>query len=283
MSLYGNQPFYFELLRKYVIYFGRVFSDIRITEEDENGTQIGLTRVPLDYSGRDKNLLRVNTKPDTPESENCPPGFLRFPIIGFEMNGMSYDPNRNLPFMDRTVRKATDLNKLRSQFRPSAWDLTFSVYVMSKNITQGNKIVEQILPFFSPSFTSSLEVIPELDIVLDIPIVLDGVQFQDVYEGELTARRNVFWTLNFTMMAYFFGPITEKPIIKVSNSNFFVGNTSAYGNTAPLSVQVTPGLDANGAATTNSSITIPYANIAIDDSYGYIETWSDETNSNTSF
>ena len=115
-----------------------------------------------------------------------------------------------------------------------------------------------------------------MDITHDIPLILDGVTFEDRYEGELTDRRNVFWTFNFTMQAYFYGPIVNKPIIKTSNTNFFIGNT-ATTNTNVLSVSVTPGLDANGAATTNSAVTIASANIAIDSDFGYIETWVDGT------
>ena len=77
-----------------------------------------------------------------------------------------------------------------------------------------------------------------------------------------------------------FAPIVDKPIIKISNTQFFIGNTVTT-NTQVMSVSVTPGLDANGNATTNSSITIPYANIEIDDTYGFIETWSDSTDANT--
>lgn len=284
MSLYAHNPFYFELLRKYVIYFGRIFSDIRITRDsDGDGVEDALIRVPMDYSGRDKNLLRVDIKPDSPEAEKCPPGFLVFPRIGFELTGMVYDPNRKLPIMGKFVRKNdSDLDKLKRQYTPVAYDLSFSVYIMSKNIEDGNKIVEQILPFFTPSFTSSLNIIPEMNIDVDVPVVLDSVNFEDQYQGDLMTRRNVFWTLNFTMLAYFYGPIVSKPIVKLSNTNFYIGNTSTT-NTTVMSVQVKPGLDANGAATSNASVSIPYANIAVDDSFGYIEVWSDETNANTSF
>ena len=283
MSLVGHDPFYFSSLKTYVIYFGKIFSNIRITRLDpETGEQTALIRVPLNYSGRDKNLLRVDMKPDSSEAENCPPGFLQFPIIGYELTGMTYDPNRKLPTLGKIVRKDDDdLNKLKRMYNPVAYDLSFSVYVMSKNIEDGNKIVEQILPFFTPSWTSTVNLIPEMEISHDIPIVLDSVNFEDRFQGLLTERRNVFWTLNFTMIAYFYGPLVSKPVIKVSNTEFYIGNTTT-ADTTFATVSVSPGLDANGNPTSNADIAVNYANVAVDDEFGYIEVWQDATGANTS-
>jgi len=284
MSLYGHQPFGFDHLRNYVIYFGRVFSDIRVERTDPTtGDQTSLVRVPLSYSGRDRNLLRVDIKPGSEESKNCPPGFLVFPHMGFELTGMQYDPDRKLPVMGRTVRKDdNDLNKLRRTYTPVPYDLFFKVYVMSKNISEGNQIVEQILPFFTPEFTSTLNLIPAMNIDHDVPIILNAVNFEDRYQGELTQdRRTVFWTLDFVMKAYFYGPVVSKPIVKVANTQFFVGNTSTT-NTAVFKYTVTPGLTANGTATSNSAAAIAYANVAVDDDFGYVVVWEDGTDANTS-
>jgi hypothetical protein len=226
----------------------------------------------------------VDIKPGSPEAENCPPGFLVFPHMGFELAGMTYDPDRKLPVMGRTVRKDNDdYNKLRRTYNPVPYDLNFNLYIMSKNIQEGNQIVEQILPFFTPEFTSTVNLISAMDISHDIPVILNSVNFEDRYQGELTQdRRTVFWTLNFTMKAYFYGPVLSKPIIKVSNNQFFIGNTSTQSN-AVFKYTVTPGLDANGAATSNADAAIAYANVAVDDDFGYVVVWANNfTDANTS-
>jgi len=284
MSLYGHSPFGFDHFRNYVVYFGRIFSDIRIEKFDPtSGEQTSLVRVPLSYSGKDRNLLRVDIKPGSPESQNCPPGFLAFPHIGFEMTGITYDADRKLPILGKTVRKDdADLNKLKRTFNPVPYNLTFQVYIMSKNLKEGNQIVEQILPFFTPEFTSTLNLIPAMEIEHDTPVTLTGVNFEDRYQGALDEdRRTVFWTLTFEMKAYFYGPVLSKPIVKVANTQFFVGNTSTT-NTTVMKYTVTPGLDANGAATSNADATIAYANVAVDDDFGYVVVWDDETDANTS-
>lgn len=284
MSLYGHNPFYFGLLRKYVVYFGRIFSDIRITRADpDTGDETALIRVPISYSARDRNLLRMKIQPDSPEAAKCPPGFLVFPHIGFELTGISYAPDRNKGIHNMIVEKDTDnFNKAKRQWEAAPYDLNFRLYIMSKNIEDANKIVEQILPWFRPHFPSTLNLIPEMNITRDVPINLDSVSFEDTYQGDLQdGRRNVFWTFDFTMYGYMFGPIVSKPLIKVSNTDFYIGNTSST-NTTVMSVQVTPGQDANGVATSNSNNTVAYANIAIDSDFGYIENWTyDATDDDT--
>ena len=88
--------------------------------------------------------------------------------------------------------------------------------------------------------------------------------------------------MEFTMKGFFFGPVYDKPIIKYANTNFYVpaatyvSNTgiisnTAVGNTDMIgSIQVRPGLDANGAPTSNASLSVNTSLIEIDDDFGYI-------------
>jgi len=53
--MFGTQ-FYHETLRKYVIIFGTLFNDIRISRTDSNGNRVQDLRIPLAYGPRDKTL-----------------------------------------------------------------------------------------------------------------------------------------------------------------------------------------------------------------------------------
>ena len=59
-----------------------------------------------------------------------------------------------------------------------------------------------------------MNVIPELDIKRDIPIILNSVNYEDTYNGEFTQRRAVIYTLNFTAKTYLYGPMSNQGIIK---------------------------------------------------------------------
>jgi hypothetical protein len=157
------------------------------------------------------------------------------------------------------------------QYGPVPWNISFALHVYVKNAEDGTKIVEQIAPYFTPAFTPTVHLVPELGHVVDVPIILNSVQVEDSYTGTFDQRRALIWTLNFTMKTYLFGPVKNKPIIKFANTNYLVGNTSDNSGTL-LNVNIQAGLDANGSPTTNSSISVGANNIFANSDFGYITT-----------
>jgi hypothetical protein len=71
------------------------------------------------------------------------------------------------------------------------------------------QVVEQILPFFQPSFNLTVDLVDAIGEKRDIPIVLDNISFQDDYEGDFSTRRSLIYTLNFTAKTYLFGPVSS--------------------------------------------------------------------------
>lgn len=264
MSLLGNDVFGFDLIRKYIIYFGTLFNQMEFTRIDSDGATLQRFRVPILYGNADKLLARLDADPDI----NRPAAQIT-PRMSFEFKGLDYDGERKLPVLGKIVRRDDDLNKMKRMYNPVAYNLQFEVNVASKHFEDTNKIVEQILPFFTPEFTATVNLIPSMDVAMDIPIVLNSTTVDDQYEGAMEDRRTVVWTLQFTMFAYFYGPALSKPIIKFANTNFLVGNTTST-NTIIEWFRVQPGLDANGDPTSNVEISIPVADISVDDNFGYV-------------
>jgi hypothetical protein len=142
---------------------------------------------------------------------------------------------------------------------------------MTKYSEDAAKIMEQIVPFFNPEFTSTVKLLDNLD-PIDIPLVLNSVSTEEVYEGDFTERQSVLYTLSFTMKAWYFGPNRTKPMIK------FV-DVKVTQNTSPTAdidevyqsrYTSQPGLTANGAPTVDINETIPYTQIDFDDDWGVI-------------
>ena len=100
---------------------------------------------------------------------------------------------------------------------PVPYNLEIELAILSKNQDDGLQILEQILPQFHPSLNVSIEIIDETKEERDIAIVLNGVGYQDDYEGDYTTRRTLIWTLNFTVKTYLFGPVSaQRDIRKVT-------------------------------------------------------------------
>lgn len=271
--MFGHN-FYFETIRKYIIYFGTLMNDIHITREDANGNLHSVLKVPLTYAPKDKMLARISADPNLDRDTA-----LQLPRMSFELTNLFYDGLRKLKTQGRVVKKdiANDPNKHSYQYNPVPYNLNFTLYVYVKNAEDGTKIIEQILPYFAPEWNASLNIIPELGIVKDIPIQVMSVRSEDDYEGDFSQRRALIWTIDFMMKGYLWGPIKTAPIIKFANSNFYVGSSTDInddvGNTDPISrVTVQPGLDANGDPTTNVDISISRDLIEADDDWAYIIT-----------
>ena len=84
---------------------------------------------------------------------------------------------------------------------------------MSKNSDDALQIVEQILPYFQPDYTITINDIVQMSSKRDVPIILTGVNYEDNYEGEFTERRAIIYTMSFTAKCYLYGPVISGQVV----------------------------------------------------------------------
>lgn len=269
----NNDPFYFSIMKKMTAIFGTIFNDIVVPRYDSTGAVTELLHVPISYAPKEKVEAREIDDPAINKLTAVSP----LPRLSFEMQAPHFDADRMLnPTQTAAVAKDTVNKNYKHQYMPVPYNFPFTLWVYAKNIEDGNKIIEQILPFFRPEYPVKAELIPELNYTVNIPVVLNSVNLLDTYDGDFKDRRAIIWTLDFTMKGFLFGPITEDKVIKFANVNFYaptiVNLTDAVGNSAPIDrVTSQPGLTANGQPTSNIALTIPYLQIDADNPYGYID------------
>ena len=266
------KPFYFSLIRKYIICFGTLFNNIYITRTDKTGTVKDLIRVPITYGPKDKALARVIQDPNI----DRPSATYPLPMMSFEMTNFAYDTDRKMQTINRFSVNDTDRSKKKYQYMPVPYNIGFQLSILAKNAEDGTKIVEQILPYFTPDWTITANIIPEMNVKQDIPIVLERVNLDDVYDGDFANRRSMVWTLDFTLKGYLYGPVKTTKVIKFANTQFFVPPDTATSitdvdPTNPTAIiHIQPGLTANGQPTSNSSLSIPVSEILATDDYGFV-------------
>lgn len=268
--------FFHDTIRKYVILFGTLFNTIYINRTNSAGEVIQTMKVPLAYGPKEKFLVRNTQDPNLNK-----PVQIQLPRMGFEIRDIKYSPNRKLQTVQKNFKVlSNEPNKLQYQYVPVPYDITFNLYVMTRFAEDGSRIVEQILPFFTPDWTSTVNLIPSMNIAMDIPIVLDNVTLNDSYEGKIGEDRVIIWTLVFTLKGYIFGPIKKSKVIKFSNTEFYIPTTNTaaegVGVTDPtLRVDIKPGLTANGTPTSNAAASVDYLEIDASEDYGYITVKTD--------
>ena len=261
-------------LRKYIIVFGTVFNDIYINRLSSTGEVLQTLKVPLTYGPKDKVLSRLEQSPRLDNQVG-----IILPRISFEMTTMEYDPTRKLNTLNKLTKQSavagTD-DEVKYQYQPVPYDMQFEMNILVKNAEDGTRIVEQIVPYFTPAFIVSVNVVPEVDGPRDIPIVLNSISSQDQYEGSFEQRRALIWTLNFTLKGWLYGPSKKSKLIKHAETVFrfpedvATGNTNSTANT--IVVTSRPGLTANGQPTTNTALSISYEDIISTDNYAIINT-----------
>ena len=210
----GNRQFYHETVRNIIVGFGTLFNDIHVVRKNNSGVITQSMKVPLAYGPKQKFLVRLD-QDSARSAENPATTALTLPRIGFEMTTLQYDPTRKLNRVQKFKKTKTgDSNQLETQFMPVPYNLGFQLYILSKNSDDALQIVEQILPFFQPDYTLTINDMPEMSSKRDVPVVLNSISYEDDYEGDFATRRAIIYTLDFTAKFYLYGPVTSCKVIK---------------------------------------------------------------------
>ena len=206
-----GQQFYHETMRKVVVAFGTIFNNINIVRTNSSGAVVQSMKVPLAYGPKQKFLTRLREDPNLNKKVA-----LTLPRIGFEISGIAYDPSRKLNSIQKVKKTNTSAvgKTLSSQYMPVPYNMDFELVVMAKQSDDALQIVEQILPFFQPDYTITLNDNSAMGTTRDVPIILSNVTYADEYEGSFEDRRVLTYSLTFTAKFYLYGPVTDQKVIK---------------------------------------------------------------------
>ena len=254
----GNAHFYNRTIRKMVIAMGTVLNDIELVRYTKDGlTAKERFKVPLSYGAKEKYFTRLTTDPDLVRSLN-----IVVPRISFELTGMTYDSSRKM--ISTLKNHATNTNSVSySQYVPVPYDFNFSASVYVRNTEDGTQIVEQIVPFFTPDFTITANLVPQLGLKYDVPIILNSVTNEIDYEGDFTTTRLIIWNLDFTLKGYLFPPVNgSDKIIRSANTGIFDTSSNTLTSLKYANIRTLP----------------DPSNADPDDEYGFAETITEYPN-----
>src|ERR1035441_4355181 len=202
----SNSPFYFGNTRKYIAAFGSLFNNIHIVRTSPDSATQTL-KVPVTYGPKEKWLYRKTQDPMPGVDDQVE---MLLPRMSFEIIAVQYDSSRKLTSLGRTVATISGNNAaLQAQYNPVPYNFMIELNVMTKTIGDNYMITEQILPFFTPDYTITVNDLPELNLEKDIPIVLNGVRNEDTWTGDFKERRTLRSTLSFTLKGYLYPPANQ--------------------------------------------------------------------------
>ena len=206
--------FYNQGMRKMTVAFGQVFNNIQIKRQGSDST-IQSIRVPLAYAPKEKFLVRLDQQPSLDDRQFA----VTLPRMGFEISGIEYDGSRKLTKVQKFKTTKTNSGVMNFNYMPVPYNISYNLYCFTATAEGGLQIVEQILPYFQPDYTVTINVVPEMGIKRDVPIVLNNINYEDSYSGDFESRRAVIYTLNFTAKTYLYGPASTQKVIRETQAD----------------------------------------------------------------
>jgi len=254
--------FYHSTIKRAVSVFGTLFNNIEV--QRESGEFI---KVPLAYGPRSKWIARLQQQASL-GLDGSTRSAISLPRMGFELTGITYDSTRKLTKKTQYKRPNTS-NPLQMQYQyaPAPYDLGFSLSILVKNTDDGLQIVEQILPYFTPDYTVTINTIPDMNEKRDVPIILESVTQTDEYEGDFQTRQVLRYDLEFIMKNYIYGPITDSEIIKTAKVRTYMES-----GTGKITSNDTAGRVVDQTVTTNP----PDADSDDTFTYNEVTTWFEQ-------
>jgi len=211
---------YNRVIRKIIVAFGDLFDNITLVRYAEDMSEYERVIVPIAYASKERYVMRIQADPNLDKKV-----MMTLPRFSYEMNGISYDASRKQN--TNTKNFAQTPQGVISQYNPVPYNFDFSLYLYVRNIEDGTQIIEHILPYFTPDYTIKVNLIPEMGIVKELPVVLNSTNYEVDYEGDRDHdTRSVIWTLNFTVKGFIFGKTSDTGLIKNSITNVLTNFTS---------------------------------------------------------
>lgn len=235
-----GRHFYHEIIKKNVKAFGTIFNNIEIIKTNpETNTEIQRQKVPLAYGPKSKFLARLDQDPSTERKVS-----ITMPRLSFEMVDITYDAVRKTSPIQKYLKESSGTTT-KVQYMPVPYNLRFELGILSKTQDDALQILEQILPFFQPAFTVTVNLIPEMDEKKDLPIILNNISYEDDYEDDMMRRRSITYTLDFTLKTYFYGPVSNAEIIRKATVFESVGDLDQHKRSIRYTVEAEATSDLN--------------------------------------
>jgi hypothetical protein len=256
--------FYHSCIKKTVVAFGTLFNNIQVIKKDpETNVEIERQKVAVAYGPKNKFLARLEQNPEVGRKVA-----ITLPRISFEMTTMNYDPSRKTSPIQYYLKEDGSSTSAKKQYMPVPYNIGFELGIIAKSQDDALQIIEQILPFFQPAFTITVNMIPDMEEKRDIAYVLNSIDYEDDYEDDFMTRRSIIYTLGFTAKTYLYGPLVNADLIRKSVVEANVGDLNQHKRTMRYTTQPEAKTDLNADSVIDAADTLL---LNPDDDFGFNE------------
>jgi hypothetical protein len=229
----GNDAFYHNIIRKYIVAFGSLFNDIHVIRSQANGTEVKDITVPLTFASKDKTRYQLNSIHSDYNKQKEIGAII--PRISYILsNAIEFDGARALnPLLRRAGSYDLTAGTTTESLIGRPYNFPFQVSVWTKYMDDMFQIIEQVLCFFVPDYHITVKEIPALGIETSIPVVYQSCSPQFETEFQDQSWRVLRFDFDFVLKGWIYPPIRDEGIINNIKLNFF-GDTEEDAEQASI-------------------------------------------------
>lgn len=227
----GQNVFYYNIIKKYIVAFGSLFNDIHVLRTDKEGNTVKDIKVPITFADKQKVAYQINSI--NSRSNDFYPVSSIIPRLSYMLNNsIEFDSQRVVnPLLKRA--KKIDENSVNNEIgvgRP--FNFSFQLSIWTKYLDDMFQIIEQALSFFHPDYHVTIKEIPELDIESSVPIVYQSCSPNIENEFGEQGQRVLKFDMDFILKGWIYPPIKNAQI--VDNINFRFNEWKTRENIATI-------------------------------------------------
>lgn len=240
-----GRHFYHETFKRAIGAFGSLFNDIYIVRKNKSGGGVSTVKVPLSFAPKQKFIDEIRQRGTSGDLHDENVVAVTLPRMSFEHLGINYDPGRQLPKTNACIVAGSGSNRTKL-YTKTPYNVQFALNIYVKTHEDALQIIEQIFPYFTPQYTLSWKPLDDYPTIIDdIPLTLNGVSYQDDYEGQIANRRTIIYTVDFDMKINLYGPTATGKVIEQADIDLFTNSIAdsdieVYVKATELSVTTDP-------------------------------------------
>lgn len=205
----GKTAWYNQTIKRYVIAFASLFSEIDIFRYDPTtGAVSGTFRVPILYANKGK-MYQIRHQSQYGAGINNV-----FPRMTFKISGMRYDISRQHNKLDKQI-SCSDGTKF--VYNPKPYNFRFTLSMFTQNMDDLLMMTEQIVAFFNPEYVLKIVEVAAFGRANDVKLVIDDdIDFADSPDTDiLQIDEDIMQQdISFTLYGNLYPPVKQQNIIK---------------------------------------------------------------------
>lgn len=195
--------FYNSSIRNYVVILGELFGHVQIKRVREG--QDKYIKVPISYASKELFIQKLTNAFNNVDNKDIAKIETILPRMSLQLVDVMYDETYKTGILNNRSKTAAT-GKLNGQFNPVPYKFTFQLGVYTRYEDDMFQIIEQVLPYFQPTFNCTVKELYKNEIVIDrvVPVTVTSVMLDEQLEGARNERRRLEWTMTVEVQGWLY-------------------------------------------------------------------------------